>query len=693
MMRTHRHIIKIAAIACFCVCVPLLPSYAMGPVIIDDAIRTAPIGSHLEYIEDRSGTMTLHDIIAGTGNGTVRWLPSNDDKLGFGFTKTVYWVRFTIKNPTRAKIEYYIKQAYPLINRLTLYYPDEKGDYREIKTGNLYPFAHRPVPYRSFIFPQTIEAGGEKTCYLRYQSQTSINIQLSALSPRAFRKSKDSEIIFYALYVGIFLAMFIYNLIIFFATRDWSYFFYVLYVASFGLFTMSMSGLAYQYLWSNNIWLGNFSTPIAMSWIILSFLPFTISYNNVSLYSRAWDKLLKTLMAVAALVFALIVLVFDYRTSINVATVLSGFSAIVGVIWAVHFVFVKKSRPALFFSFALIIFFAGVIMMVLQLEGAISATVLTTNGIYVGAAFQIIILSFGFVDRINIMRNELRSLNVGLEMKVLERIAELQTANEEIEAMNENLIETRDALWGEMQLAKKIQTVLLPENPSITGYEISAFMRPASDVGGDYYDIISAGGMDWIVIGDVSGHGVSAGLVMMMAQTAINTIIENDPTMSPSDVLVKVNKTIFQNIKKLNEDKYITITVLAAHRDGKFVFSGLHQDIMIYRKKRKDVELVETSGMWIGIVDELNNMSDSFFELDTGDVVLLYTDGITEAWEHGSVQDRRNPETQLFGDQRLLSVFREAAEQPVDEIKNAIIMSLNNYDCKDDVTMIILRRL
>lgn len=692
MAGTLRYILKPAIITLLSLCAFLTPSFALEPVIIDDKLQNIPIGRHLEYLEDRSSALTLRDIVSGCGRDTGRWTPSKEDKLGFGFSPSVYWVRFTAKNPSRVTVEYYVKQEYPLINNLTFFYPDERGRYQEVKTGNLYPFAHRPVTDRSFIFPQTIEAGREKTYYLRYQTQTSINIDLSALSLRDFRKIKDSEIIFYSLFVGIFLAMFIYNLIIFFAGRDWSHFFYIMYIASFGLFTLSMSGLARQYLWPDNIWLGSFSTPISMSGAILFFVPFMISYNDMRQYSETWDRVLKAYIVVVAVFFLLIVLAFDYRTSINIATALSGFSAILGTIWSIHFVFVKKSRPALIFSFALIIFFAGVIMKVLQLAGAISATMLTSNCVYVGSIFQIIILSFGFVDRINIMRNELRALNTGLELKVLERVAELQSANEEIEAMNENLLETRDALWGEMQLARKIQTVLLPDKPAIDGYEISAFMRPASDVGGDYYDIISAGGMDWVIIGDVSGHGVSAGLVMMMAQTAINTIIENEPHISPSDVLIKANKTIYQNIQKLNEDKYITITILAAHRDGRFVFSGLHQDIMIYRKKSNEVEIVETDGMWIGIMDELKDIPDNEFEINPGDVVLLYTDGITEAWEHGSVRDIRNPDTQLFGDERLRSVFRNAAERPTDEIKNSIIVALDDYDCLDDVTMVIIRK-
>ncbi|MCP4135249.1 MAG: AAA family ATPase, partial [bacterium] len=84
-------------------------------------------------------------------------------------------------------------------------------------------------------------------------------------------------------------------------------------------------------------------------------------------------------------------------------------------------------------------------------------------------------------------------------------------------------------LEKEMEIAANIQTGLLPQNPFIKDYEISAYMNPADDVGGDYYDIINAEGRDWIVIGDVSGHGVPAGLIMMMVQTSIHTVLTQHP--------------------------------------------------------------------------------------------------------------------------------------------------------------------
>lgn len=83
-------------------------------------------------------------------------------------------------------------------------------------------------------------------------------------------------------------------------------------------------------------------------------------------------------------------------------------------------------------------------------------------------------------------------------------------------------------------------------------------MKPADDVGGDYYDVINIGGYDWIVIGDVSGHGVTAGLVMMMVQTSIHSVLQGNPGIKPSELIEQVNSVIIGNIRKFNENKYLT---------------------------------------------------------------------------------------------------------------------------------------
>ena len=98
--------------------------------------------------------------------------------------------------------------------------------------------------------------------------------------------------------------------------------------------------------------------------------------------------------------------------------------------------------------------------------------------------------------------------------------------------------------------------------------------------------------------------------------------------------------------------------------------------------------------MWIGIVDEIDGMlTDNTVKLNVGDTALLFTNGITEAWRKESVKDERDPEEDMYGQERLIRVFTETGDRSPEEIKNAILDSLTGYTCADDITMVVLKRV
>lgn len=276
------------------------------------------------------------------------------------------------------------------------------------------------------------------------------------------------------------------------------------------------------------------------------------------------------------------------------------------------------------------------------------------------------------------MRLSIKDLTENLEAKVEERTEQLAEANRKIrEAMKE--------LWGEMELAKKIQTVLLPVQPELPGYDIAASLEPADEVGGDYYDVITVNDYKWIVIGDVSGHGVPAGLIMMMAQTAIHTALTENPDVPPSRLLETINTIISGNIRRLGEMKYMTMTVLAAYKHGNFSFAGLHQDILIYRAETATVDVVETNGFWLGIESDISNMMVvEKLQLNLGDTMLLYTDGVTEAMDR---------EEEMFGLHRLKKALEQSGEKTAQKIHDVIIDTIKFYQKPDDVTLVVIKRV
>ena len=250
------------------------------------------------------------------------------------------------------------------------------------------------------------------------------------------------------------------------------------------------------------------------------------------------------------------------------------------------------------------------------------------------------------------------------------------------------LKKARDALWGEMELAKRIQTALLPQRKGgIRGFESAVTMLPAKEVGGDYYDIIETDAGDrWVAIGDVAGHGVDSGLIMMMAQASIMTVIKGNPAAQPLEVLSTTNSVIKEDIGRLGSNHYMTMMVVKLEDDCMIV-AGHHQDVLVYRSSRGSVTAIPTKGTWLGITDQIESfMEVKRIEIADNDMALFFTDGVTEG---------ANAAGEMYGQERLQEVFAQCADLPVEKALERILDDVRAFqvDQEDDVTLILLKNI
>jgi serine phosphatase RsbU (regulator of sigma subunit) len=655
--------------------------FGAEPILINDDLDSKEVGKQMEFIQDPTMILSIKDVTSKS----VLWKKSDVDAFNFGFAKPAYWFRFSIRNEQKNERGVYLEITYPMIDNIELYIPQQQGQYLVKKAGDLRPFYEREIVDRNFIFFLQADPGIH-TYYLRFETTSSLNFKPIMWSQKAYLKRVNAEFPLFWIYYGLMMVMVLYNLFLFISIREIRYVLYSMFITSFILFQLTLNGLSFQYLWPNWIWWANNSLPFLMCLTCFSAGVFVRSYLDSKKTFPRLDKILLYFSIIPCFVWAVASLIFSYRISIMGATFMALYSAIIMYgSGAVGFYYKSRAGRYIVIGFTMLVI--GVAFFVLKTFGVLPTNTLTQWSIQIGSSLIVVLLSLGLADEINVMKNKLQVLN-----------ADLKDMNENLEAKVKirtlELEHARDEIWGEMQLAKKIQTVLLPDNPSIPGYQISAFMAPADDVGGDYYDIINVSGSHWIVIGDVSGHGVPAGIIMMMVQTAIHTAISQNPGLGPSELLTIINRSITDNIKLLAEDKYMTITVFAAYLDGKLHFSGLHQDVLIYRADTSKTEQVETSGMWLGIMNDISGyMSDDKLSLGIGDSMLIYTDGITEAWKKNSVKDKRDMTDDMFGVEKLNDIFRSLGALAPDSIKNGILKALEDYHCHDDVTMVVLKRV
>ncbi|MBN2737461.1 MAG: SpoIIE family protein phosphatase [Spirochaetales bacterium] len=254
------------------------------------------------------------------------------------------------------------------------------------------------------------------------------------------------------------------------------------------------------------------------------------------------------------------------------------------------------------------------------------------------------------------------------------------------QSINTILNHTQKELEKEIKVANNIQKAMLPTELIHREFDLEARMETALSIGGDYYDYIPKNSKDWFIIGDVSGHGIHAGLIMMMVQTLIHHCLNQSPDIFPKELINQINPVITKNIKRLGEPRYMTLMILSHSGNGKFTAAGMHLPLLIYRESTKSVEIIDNKGMWMGILDDISHLTQSIeFTLGPGDCLLLYTDGITEAMYQSSPRV-------MFGQSNLIKAFQDKGHKTAKEIVNHLFREINDYIKDDDVTLFAIKR-
>ena len=238
----------------------------------------------------------------------------------------------------------------------------------------------------------------------------------------------------------------------------------------------------------------------------------------------------------------------------------------------------------------------------------------------------------------------------------------------------------------EFEIARRVQTSILPRRFDVHGLEFAAAMVPANEVGGDYYEVLPVTDGAWIAIGDVSGHGLTSGLVMLMLQSAIVAITRANPDALPREVLCLLNEVLYDNIRtRLQKDDHVTFTLMRYTPDGRFVFAGAHEDMLIWRAATGKVERIRPPGTWLGARRDIRHATlDSVVELSDGDMLVLYTDGITEA------MDARRRQ---FDIGRLCELVEQTGREPVERVRDAILAAVRGWMAhqEDDMSLLLAR--
>lgn len=247
---------------------------------------------------------------------------------------------------------------------------------------------------------------------------------------------------------------------------------------------------------------------------------------------------------------------------------------------------------------------------------------------------------------------------------------------------------------GALDTTRQLQRLLLPSQAELAhvtrnyNLDIAGYMDPAEDVGGDYYDVLPYERGVRISIGDVTGHGLESGIVMLMTQTAVRTMLESD-LHNPEQQLDILNRALYDNIERMGSDKSLTFA-MCDYREGTLHISGQHESVL-HVQANGEATYIDTLdlGFYLGLERDIGKFIGSHkLELAPGDGVVLYTDGITEAL---------NDAGEEYGLQRLRTVTHQHWQHTASEIQHALVEDLRQHTgdtaMDDDVTLLVFKRV
>jgi diguanylate cyclase (GGDEF)-like protein len=363
-------------------------------------------GAHLSWLEDAAGDLGIDDVANGPARD--RFMPVGDDVASFGLSSSAYWLRFTVRLPHDDGRDWMIKVDFPLLDHVDLYVPEGLGSptsWRHLLSGDALPFRLRPVEVPDIALPLPVQPGVEQTIYLRVQSTSTVIVPIELITKPALIEDQQERTLVFGAFYGAILALALYNLLLYIPTRDRTFLVYVSFVSCMGIALLSYNGFAYKYLWPEAVeW--NARAPLVLGQLTLALSAFfTRSFLSTRTIAPSIDQFLQYqgMISVAIAVACLGVFTPHFAALALIAMMIVNASALLLAFFVCLRMGYRPARWAALAGCALII---GAVAQALRALGTVPANFFTLYGVQIGAALEMLLLSFALADRISQVRLE-----------------------------------------------------------------------------------------------------------------------------------------------------------------------------------------------------------------------------------------------------------------------------------------------
>ena len=439
-----------------------LPHYAVSA----QGLQRIELGSGMGVLVDSSRLLTPEQVAATD----QPWRAITQPSPNFGFTPDAHWFRFELHNLDATPLTRYVELPIPFIDDVRLYHYVD-GQLRQSYTlGDERPFAERAFQNQNFVMPLTL-APGRNLVLMRLASSGTIEAPLRVWDPVRFQQSNDHEKLVQGVVAGVLLVMIVYNLFVFFATRDRSYLYYIGFVASYLLFHFTLTGYTFAYVWPQAVRWNSVAISTFMAGSILFSSLFASHFLRLKEFSRGASVLMRAFSVGGALLVALS-LVAPYNVTVRLGAALT-FPAALAALTLGYWRWWRGAEFARFYCLAWTAALAGLGVLNASKFGLIGTNFWTGNAHQIGVVLLVVLLSFTLADRINHERKlrmtaQARALaheqqarasqqaliaakdqaNQELEQRVQDRTRDLNQTLEQLQVANERLqwLSTTDGL-------------------------------------------------------------------------------------------------------------------------------------------------------------------------------------------------------------------------------------------------------
>lgn len=505
--------------------------HGVVPPLTVGAAGEYALAPHLAVVEDRDHRLTVAEV-AGLADREFRRAAPRVGDVNFGYSSSAFWLALPLRVERTAPAAWLLEFAAPSIDSIEVYQPRAGGGYSVYRAGDHQPFAARPYAHRNLVFPLHLMPGADQTVYIRVVSGGTLTLPATLWQPETLRQHDQQSYALLALYYGMLLALFLYNLLLWLATRDTVFLAYVAFCGGMAIGQCSLNGFGNQFLWPESVAWGNHALPFGMSATGFFGALFTRLFLETPRRAPRLDRVIVVLAASFAL-SALTTFVASYRvaaifTSLN-GLVFSAVATAAGV-----YCLVRGHAGARWFLLAWGLLLVAVAVTALRNLAWLPTTLLTQYSMQIGSALEMLLLSFALADRLNVMRREkdaatqdalatkhtlvetLQQSERALEERVAERTRALEESNDRLRRKEQQLeyMAQHDALTG------------LP-NRTLLDDRIARALAGARRRG-DLCAILLADLDGFKMINDAHGHFAGDQLLAAVAARMKETVRETD---------------------------------------------------------------------------------------------------------------------------------------------------------------------